>query len=320
MGLLQILGKVLGIHGPDTKRLDNVANAGYGQANARNDAFYNALTSRMPAAQVQGQSLLDKSMGMYQGAYDKASDPTSNPAYGGFASMAGNGGLDPNDLVDQERNIAAYRGEGDFGRNLMDTGGWTSADKQNLRARSASGIPAMFTGLRNQLASSSAAQGGYNPGYTSQTAKMMRDQTSAAIDNTRNTELGLADSIRAGKISGSDILDRSIGGAGNIRNSIMGARQQGKQFGLSGLSNLGQNSIQGMLGAAGGTSGLYSAAPGLEDMIMRSLGGSIDRGAGLTSQQLQAIMGSEQMKQAFIQSLIAGGVGAAGAFAGGGKP
>lgn len=279
----------------------------YAATQARNDTFYNALENRLPTAQAQDQSMLDKSMGMYQGAYDKAFNPASNPAYSGFASMAGNGGLDPADLADQERNIGAYREEGDFGRNLMDTGGWSAADKQNLRARSSSGIPAMFSGLRNQMATSSAAQGGYSPGYTSQISKSMRDQTSAAIDNTRNTELGLADSIRAGKISGSDILDRSIGGAGNIRNSIMGARQQGKQFGLSGLSNLGQSSIQGMLGAAGGVGNLYSSAPGFEDMIMRALGGSIDRGGNITSQQRAAA-------NQFLQMLMSGGAAAAKAF------
>jgi hypothetical protein len=86
------------------------------------------------------------------------------------------------------------------------TGGYSDQDIGNIRARSISPIRSIYAGANREVDRSRALQGGYSPGYGVLKGRMARDMSSQLSDATTNAE-----------------------------GMIAQLRNQGKQFGASGL-------------------------------------------------------------------------------------
>lgn len=167
---------------------------------------------------------------------------------GDISSLRGleaNGGLDP-------EAINRFRGGGVYD-DLIKTGGYTDADKQNIRARATSGIPAMFDAVKNNMSANAAAQGGYSPGYSYSTAKIARDTGRGVTDAARNAEIGIDESVRSGKLAGASGMSsaenalqtlrtgnmyKGAMGAGSLTQGMTDSIRSGKEAGLAGKSNL----------------------------------------------------------------------------------
>ena len=107
------------------------------------------------------------------------------------------------------------------------TGGYSPNDIANLRARGVSPIRAAYANAERELQRGRSLQGGYSPNMAAAQVKMAREQGQSAADATQNVEAGLVQ-----------------------------ARNQGKQFGLSGL----QSSLAGK-------AGMYGSTPGMANMF-----------------------------------------------------
>lgn len=87
-------------------------------------------------------------------------------------------------------------------KNFADTGGYSTSDIANTRSRGVEPVGAFYSNLKNTMATRNAVQGGYSPGMTASTARLARASAQESGKAARDTELGLQDAIRQGKIAG----------------------------------------------------------------------------------------------------------------------
>jgi hypothetical protein len=119
-------------------------------------------------------------------------------------------------------NIGRMRGGGVFDKYANE--GIGDEAKGVFRSRATSGVPAFYEGLRNELQRQRAIQGGVDPGYDAQTAKLARDQSQEASKAYTNAE--------------AEILDRDTQarqwGASNMSDAeraVVDAIQRGRMYG-----------------------------------------------------------------------------------------
>ena len=138
---------------------------------------------------------------------------------------------------------------GDYG-NLMkqyqgwaDTGGLSEQDKANLRNRATSPLRALYARGQQDISRQRSLQGGYSPGATTALTRMNRNMGQGMSDATGNAEAAITQMM-----------------------------QQGKQFGM------------------GGMSGMYGATPGLSNMFGNQVLGALGNQTNLA--QLQSQLGN----------------------------
>lgn len=184
----------------------------------------------------------------------------------GYEDLINTGGIDPTGIrgditnlrrlgltggLDEEA-IRRFRGAGVYDE-LARTGGYTEADKSNIRSRATSGIPSMYDALRNNLVTQNNAQGGYSPGYTSQISKIARDTGRGITDAARDAEIGIGESVRSGRLAGAAGMSQAENALQTLRtgNMLRGSQaagsldlgleeslRTGRTTGLTGLERL----------------------------------------------------------------------------------
>lgn len=263
----------------------------------QNQGWQNQLTARLPQAQQRA----DESYGKIDKGYDDLS--------AAFGRYGDSGGWNPSDLKGVQGDISSLRG---FAKNSVSptdqarmrgggvydefskTGGLDEQARSNLRARGNSNIPSFYNAVSDELHQQNNAQGGYNPGFGSQMAKLAREQGHASQDAALNTELGITDQVNKGRQWGAegmtssestlqDLLSRNfLNGTTAANSAAMNLNQsqnQAKQFGLS-----GQNAVQsGRTGLRSSTSGEEQA---LYDQIGKAMGMSSDEISRLIQQRI----------------------------------
>lgn len=248
-------------------------------AQATNDAIgqrYSYLTGQTAPGQVAKlgapkpeTSPLKGMIGDFTSAYNDAKGRSSalhSQLSGVFNNFLGqHGGLDPNRVAALEGDIAGFRNIGRYGAadqasadrirgggvydEFSKTGGYSDADKANIRGRIASITPSFFAGLKRNLDTQNRVQGGFNPGYTSQNAKMARDAGRESVNAVREGEIGLQEAINSGRKWGTEGMTASeaaivknmlagLEGASSNESALMQAIRQGQMFGAQGLEGL----------------------------------------------------------------------------------
>ena len=175
-------------------------------------------------------------------------------------------------------------------------GGFSPQDIQNIRARAEAPIRSEYSQAQDELARQKNLSGGYAPNAPAAAAKMARDQAYATSDAETNANASIAQMI-----------------------------QQGKLYGLTGLSNIGLTGVgQGLQGLSG-ASGLYGTTPGLTNMfgnqVLNSMGQTLqDQGMqnALAQGRVNAQLGAATVPGDFQQALgnIGSTIGLGGAVAG----
>jgi len=169
----------------------------------------------------------------------------------GFKDFGRTGGLD-------EESIRRFRGGGVFD-DLIKTGGYSEGDLANIRGRAASNVPSFYENLKNNLSTQNNAQGGYSPGYSYQNAKLARDASRETSNSIRDSEIGIADSVRSGRLAGATGMSGAenslqslrtrnmlagLGGANDAEMGLMSSINSGKLAGLGGLRGLRTDETQ----------------------------------------------------------------------------
>jgi len=153
------------------------------------------------------QPAQDWGMGELQSIYNSIGEDGGGggtPGYGGefdsskawWKDIADTGWRSP------EQKNAGW-GWGNF-KNFAETGGWSPEEMADFRARSTSGIPEFYGGMRDELNRGRTVQGGYGPGYTEAGSQMARDRSRAMGEAQLGAETSLASSVREGKRWGSE--------------------------------------------------------------------------------------------------------------------
>lgn len=189
-------------------------------------------------------------------------------------------------------------------KQFAETGGFTPSDLSNIRSRSGDVIPQQYAQMREMLRRRGALSGGYQPGYGANLASMGRSAAELSARNTRDTELGISDAVRQGRLAG-------LGG----ESQLAGMKQRGIMGGISGLSDLygGQQQLglaeqglaQGERGLTEGTLGKIAKnqfesanLPGTMDRIAQfanMAAGTIIPGYGIGKSIMKGIGGGPKM-------------------------
>jgi hypothetical protein len=155
-----------------------------------------------------------------------------------------------------EADVARFRGTGfdEFAR----TGGYSAQDVGNIRGRVASQTPQFYKNLQADQQRRAAITGGMFPGAAASQRALARDASRGSAEAIREGEIGLAESVRAGRqygITGLRDTEAALQGEMGRR---LGLRQEalgrGVQLGTDldlGLADRSLRAREGALQAAG---------------------------------------------------------------------
>lgn len=87
-------------------------------------------------------------------------------------------------------------------QDFATTGGYTPGDISNIRSRSTSVVPQIYSRMTEQLRRRGALSGGYQPGYGANLASMGRSAAELGGENARDTEIGISQAVRQNKMAG----------------------------------------------------------------------------------------------------------------------
>jgi hypothetical protein len=247
----------------------------------------------------------------YNTSFDAYNDIINNPRAGGFYDeFARTGGWDPARIASMDENIAGFKNIGRWGAGSPEdafrlrgggvydefskTGGLSEGDRANIRDRSTSQIPAFYDSLKNTLMTQNNAQGGINPGFTSQMSKLARERGQESVNAAKDAELGIMQQVNEGRKWGTEGMTRSeqaivqnmlagLGGASDTEMGMMNSINQGRMFGTEGLAGLDRDK----LAAASGIAGLRGQTPGEVNMYLDNILGTL----GMRGQQVQGLLG-----------------------------
>lgn len=151
------------------------------------------------------------------------------------------------------------------------TGGYSDPQLADIRARSNASIPSFYNNLQDEMSRRRAQTGGYGSGFDAASAKMARQSAQQGAEQSRNTEIGLADTVRTGRMDAAKQLaanrmgliqyttpakEAALAAAGNEANQLAGNINTGLNYG--GNLNLNTQDLinRTRLAAAGGLHGI----------------------------------------------------------------
>jgi len=190
------------------------------------------------------------------------------------------------------------------------TGGYSDPQLADIRARSNSTVPAFYQSLQDQMSRNRISSGqSFGGAFDASAAKMARESAQQSAEQTRNTEIGLGDTVRKGRFDASSKLaDLGLNTAQLISQNRMGA--------AGGLASIDLNDAQlKMLKAKGIDDYTIQVATGkdryatAEDQIAAQ---KAIAGAGLNLQKMaldaqneRFLISSQQQGQQFGMSNLA---------------
>jgi hypothetical protein len=151
---------------------------------------------------------------MANGGVDDARRNSIEGTIGSMKEFGRTGGLEANDLNRMQGN--GYYDE--YAR----TGGVSDADKQNIRARATSPITAAYGRAIDAQDQMSSIQGGYGPGGVAMRDRMLRGANKDASDATLNAEGQIMDRVQQGRQFGIRGISDTAQAANTLRTGNMG--------------------------------------------------------------------------------------------------
>lgn len=187
---------------------------------------------------------------------------------------------------------------------LSRTGGLSSSEQAELRARGISPIRSVYANAQQNLSRQKALQGGYSPNYTAASSKMAREGSEAIAGQVTNVNAGIAEMTRAGRLAIAPqlaaLLERERGAKTDIdrTNADAGykaylANLERVNAGRSGLASLYGNEQAQKLQALSGMNQTYGTTPANAQLY-----------GNQALQQQQANQNQQQINQQGQQGLI----------------
>lgn len=265
---------------PRRLNVDRTIQSEYGRIGRDIGGFRNRVNNMIPGAQQRSTDLYNQILARAGQASNQSYSPNDFESYGIFRDFAGpNGGIDPNRISSIDENIGGFK-------DIAKTGGWSEQDQVNARARASRTPTAFFTNLRNDMERRRSATSGYAPGFGAAAARNTRESARAATDAVLDADIGIAESIRSGKLAG-------LTGANSAEMGLINAISQGRQFGASGMQQgegmaldaTQRENLAGMSALAN----LYGSSPGELGMLL----GLDLEGLGMQGNQTQGLIGQQ---------------------------
>jgi len=142
-------------------------------------------------------------------------------------------------------DMARMRGGGVYDE-FSKTGGFSAGDLANYRSRGNAVTPSIFAGLKRNLSQGNAAQGGFNPGYNSQSRMLARDAARAAAETNIGVETELAGMVRGGRQWGAQGMTDSEGRLQDqLSKNYLGGMNSANEAELGMMSDINQSRAAG---------------------------------------------------------------------------
>lgn len=167
---------------------------------------------------------------------------TTKTNYEKYLSGFGHGAFLPTD-----ENISRMRGGGVFDEYAK-TGGMNAMQRQDFRSRGIATMGSFYDGLRGELTRARSLNGGVDPGYDAQQAKLTRDAAQGAQQQATSTEVALNDQINQGREWGASQMS-------DAEKAVVDAIERAKEF-----------DANGQLAGTKGLESLYTDTPGEVNM------------------------------------------------------
>lgn len=158
--------------------------------------------------------------------------------------------------------------------SLAATGGYSDADKNELRARGISPIRAVYAGAQRDIDRNRTLQGGFSPNYTATKAKMARELSDEIAGQVTNVNAGIAQNVAQNKINIAPTYASATGNENALRAGIgqsnTAAQNSVNEFNSSeplAYANYNLNRTSGALGAINGQTSLYGTTPALSNLF-----------------------------------------------------
>ena len=225
--------------------------------NNKQSAPPQVATEGLSGSDPRGRS---QNMNAYQQErFEGQQTPIFNTAMGGYNQAVQQGQQDYSGIMGQYQNMMGPGGYGEFAK----TGGFSDADKANIRARGISPIRAAYSNAEREVGRQRSLQGGYSPNATATLAKMAREQGQAGADASTNVEAELASRVNQGRLAG----------------------------------------MAGQMGAIQGQSGLYGTTPGMANMFGNQAMNAMNSGAQFGGQMMNSEQNAQQLPGAFDNTM-----------------
>jgi hypothetical protein len=203
-----------------------------------------------------------------------ADDPRLKDVESSYRKFMETGGWDPTTKAGQQGRIESLTKFGETGgiseedkarargggiyEEFAKTGGFSDKDIGNIRARGTSGIPAMYSRLRDEANRGAAIAGGAGPGRAILAGRMGREQSRSAAEAALNAELGIKEQVNKGRqwggagmssseMSLQDMITRNklqgTMGASDIQQKMQESVMGGQQWGTGGINQLAESTM-----------------------------------------------------------------------------
>jgi hypothetical protein len=211
------------------------------------------------------------------------SPETLSRLQGQVAGIGGLRNLDPAMMARFNEGLGGYS-------EFANTGGWSDPQKANYMRQATSNIPSFYGQMRNQAQQANRVQGGYAPGMNASMRNLGREQASAAQGASREAQLGLQNQVNQGRQFGiSGLTSGGLQGAQAMNDAAFRAQQEELNQGRGLQQDIVGNRLQGLSGQTQSAQALANAitdarlgaSSGLNQIMNTDLQASMGGAAGL---------------------------------------
>jgi|GraSoiStandDraft_1057264.scaffolds.fasta_scaffold00114_6 hypothetical protein len=165
-------------------------------------------------------------------------------------------------------------------QDFSNTGGYSADDMSNMRARGIAPVRAAYANAGREVSRQRSLQGGYSPNATAVLAKMAREQGQSAADASTNVEANLAQMRNQGRQFG-------ISGMKGIGDQRLNAQLDAGKFNASMQFQEGAQNQNARLNALQGMNSLYGTTPGMASTFGNQAIDAVNSGGNFGSNLMQ---------------------------------
>ena len=283
--------------------------------------------------QLVGQGSMGRgSQGSINNVYNAAASQQAqdyDDIMGGYDSLQNRGSRDysplnytaVNPVFNRQLQTNQYNRSNDLNTTITglqdyaNTGGYSEADKSNLRARGTNTIRSIYDSAQRGVNRQRSLQGGYSPNQGALIAKMARESAGQIGDITSRVNADIAERVAAGKLSGLSQLSAATGRENELinendqrnidafnKNELWNTNEQNRinelnireQLRVNELNDrntreYNQQNYNNELNAVSGKQSLYGTTPGLTSTFA-------NQALMNNQQQMQAVQTANMLK------------------------
>jgi len=265
----------------------------------------NYESQQRPAADLIGQNYARGAEANY-GDYTDIMNQYRGIASGGVNDGGGGGGGGGGaswapSTISYKDPFNSYAGFTEF----SNTGGYSPADIQNMRARGVSPIRAAYANAEREVGRQRSLQGGYSPNAFALQGRMAREQGQLGADAVQNVEAGLAEARNTGRLKGlegmTDIEKQRLAADLDVAKYNANAQMSAASSNAASSNAAARANMGDRMDALTGMRLLYGTTPGMAgkfgDQLIDIIGQGGTQGTNMVNSQILANQAPGQFDQ-----------------------